>query len=186
MPPVKHYINLTNGIEALGSLPASEPWSFIRLQSTTIERQDWLKLFGSDLDHDFFMHLALGFHCILHDRGTRRKNSKTVYYGVPLVRYILNRCWYGLTPEVALFGRGGMNGAGHFDAIYCSIFEHKGPETGAVKRRLNYYRRFTTGPQVHLEGSSEATEHDSDVGFYVDLVRRSLGLSVPGAAEVAA
>lgn len=176
-PRRKHYVNLTNGIEALANLPPGEPWSFIRLQSTTVERKDWLKLFGSDLDHDFYMHLALGYCCVLHDRGTRRKNSKTVYYAVPLVRYVLDRRWYGLVPEVALFGRAGnLNGARFFDEVYRSIFDHRGPETSRVKTRIDYYRRYTVGPRVLLEGRSEATTHDGDTAYYVDLVRSSLNL----------
>jgi len=46
----RHYVNLTNGLESLQELiDDGASWSLLRLQSTTIERQDWVKLFLTDV-----------------------------------------------------------------------------------------------------------------------------------------
>ncbi len=74
----RHYVNLTNGLEALPAILASgEPSCAMRLQSTTVERRDWVKLFLCDLCDDLLLHLALGWRCVLHDRAgaTRENNS---------------------------------------------------------------------------------------------------------------
>jgi len=68
-----NFLNLSNGTEAITEIEA--PFSFVRIQSTTLERKDYIKLF-LDLDHNFLLHLALGYHCIVHDRGTNRKTLK--------------------------------------------------------------------------------------------------------------
>ena len=43
-----------------------------------LQTQDKLFL---DLDHNFLIHLALGFDCVVYDRGTRKKYSKTISRG---------------------------------------------------------------------------------------------------------
>ena len=54
MKTKKNWINLTNGIEDIENL---DNFSFIRIQSTTLERKDYIKLF-LDLDHNFLIHLV--------------------------------------------------------------------------------------------------------------------------------
>ena len=57
----KHYINLTDGLEALPEVQATgEPWAFSRIQSTTIERRDWWSLLMIDLGEDLPMHWPWG------------------------------------------------------------------------------------------------------------------------------
>lgn len=178
----KHYLNLTNGLEALATLPEGEPWSFMRLQSTTLERRQWARLFGSDLDHDLLMHLALGWECVLHDRGTLRPRSKTIYLGVPLVRYVLGRRWYGLDPDVVPGGgprsADPLNIAPYCREVYAEIFERNlNAEKGRVRVRLDYYRRFASCGEVRLVGSSGSTARDGDYAFYRGLAS---GLASPG------
>lgn len=61
--PVKHFINLSNGIEALRPLDLQglpvEQICFMRLQSSHCESQDFHGIL-SNLDHNLLMHLALG------------------------------------------------------------------------------------------------------------------------------
>lgn len=186
----RHYINLTNGIEALPALvaDASKPgWSFMRLQSTTIERQDWIKLFLCDVSDDLLMHLALGWRCIVHDRGTRRPLSKTIYYGLPLIKYVLDRRWYDLRPEVVV-NRGRRGGLGtnvvrQFSAIYDDLFVHCEGDRGRVKRRVDYFKRYLphasgTDAGAVLEGACVSTEHDGDREYYASLVRGVLAPEV--------
>lgn len=179
----RHYVNLTNGVEALAGLRAAgAAWSFMRLQSTTIERQDWTKLFMCDVSDDLLMHLALGWRCVVHDRGTRRPLSKTVYYGLPLIKYVLDRRWYGIDPDEVINrgrrGGAGMNVVNQYREIFAGLFVHSSRETGPVKRRVDYFKRYLApgsgAAGVVLEGACESTEHDGDYAFYAATVRVAL------------
>lgn len=72
--PTKHFINLSNGAEALPLLEAAklpaEHISFCRIQSSHCEAQDFNGVL-SNLDHNLLMHLALGFDCCVYDFGSR-------------------------------------------------------------------------------------------------------------------
>ena len=177
---IKHYINLTNGIEALPSIPNAESYSFIRLQSTTLEHKNWNKLFGYDLDHDFYMHLALGYTCIIHDRGTRRTRSKTIYLGIPIIKYVIDRRWYNLEPEEVLGGGKSQDANNNLIDLaqfaYNTIFNTKSNEYSNTRRKIDYYKRFTCGYPIKLIGHSESTIHDGDKQFYTNLLYNSLNL----------
>lgn len=73
-PAVRHFINLSNGAEAMPLLAAAglppEGVSFIRVQSSHCEAQDFYGLL-QNLDHNLLMHLALGFECRVYDFGSR-------------------------------------------------------------------------------------------------------------------
>lgn len=177
----RHYVNLTNGLESLPELvDAGALWSFLRLQSTTVERQDWVKLFLTDLSDDLLMHLALGWRCVIHDRGTNRPLSKTIYYAIPLVRYVLDRRWYEFAPaEVWNQGRRGGRGSNvvaQYAKIYHDLFVHTMADTGRVKRRVEYYRRYLVASVdgVQLVGASSATTRDGDGAYYRNLAHAAL------------
>jgi hypothetical protein len=63
LPPLascRHYINLTNGLEAVPRLQAlGLDYSYLRLPSTRCEQQQFEALVN-DLDGDLLMRLALG------------------------------------------------------------------------------------------------------------------------------
>lgn len=161
---IHHFVNLTNGIGVLPSLPFDAQFLYIR--STTIERKDWLTLFG-DLDHNFLMSLALGRRCVVYDMGTNRPSSKVIYYGIPLIRYALNRLWYGLNPPVVLAGRGkGVDVRVCFEGIYSWLFIQGDALRGVVKKKLNYYRHFLGAAAVDLVGVSWATARDGDRDYH--------------------
>lgn len=177
----RHYVNLSNGLEALPGLVASgESWGVMRLRSTTVERKDWVALLLTDVSDDLLLHLALGWRCVLHDRGTNRPMSKTCYYAVPLVRYLLDRRWYGAEPtEVWKVGRRGGPGCNvvtQFAKIYHDLFAHASADGGRVKRRIEYFRRYlrpgATG--VLLETACQSTSRDGDRDYHAHLARISL------------
>ena len=72
--PTRHYINLSNGIEAIGPLLEAgllpDHVRFCRVQSSHCEAQDFNAIL-QNLDHDLLMHLALGFDVRVYDFGSR-------------------------------------------------------------------------------------------------------------------
>ena len=68
--PTRHYINLSNGIEAIGPLLEAgllpDHVRFCRVQSSHCEAQDFHAIL-QNLDHDLLMHLALGFDVRVYD-----------------------------------------------------------------------------------------------------------------------
>ena len=84
--PVRHFINLSNGAEALPLLAAAgvapEHVSFIRIQSSHCEAQDFHGIL-SNLDHNVLMHLALGYECRVYDFGSRGAMWETLDPGRP-------------------------------------------------------------------------------------------------------
>ena len=93
LPKIKedqvNFINLTNGLEFFDKVDNPQ---FLRIRSTTLERKDFLFLL-MDLDHNFLMNLALGKECVVYDCGTNKALSKTIYLGIPFIRYALQRRW---------------------------------------------------------------------------------------------
>lgn len=178
---IKHYLNLTNGIEWLEEIKnTKEPYSFIRIQSTTLERKNYLKLFN-DLDHDFLLHLALGFKCIVYDCGTNRPFSKTIYYGIPLIRYVLNRRWFDLIPDtVNRLNRNGSIGENvsvQYNKIYNELFRwDQNISKEHLKKKLDYYSKYLVGNEISLEGISKSTKNDGNYELYSKIVKNKLNI----------
>ena len=109
---IKHFINLTNGIEAIPLV--KDNYSFIRIQSTTCEQKRWDFLI-QDLDNNLLMNLALGNKCIVYDFGARKKVSRALYQGVELLKFVLNKRWLDIdiVPNVK-----GHNCHTYFTEIY--------------------------------------------------------------------
>lgn len=177
---IKSFLNTTNGIEYLEEVKASGvPYGFIRIQSTTLERKDYLKLLG-DLDHDFLMHLALGFQCNVYDCGTNRECSKSIYGGIEIIRYVLNKYWYGIEPDnVPKRCRDGsycsQDMKPYFEQIYDSIFIwDQNKEKEKVKQKLKYYKKYLNSTQINLTGISKSTIHDGDYQFYRQLLIKNI------------
>ncbi len=177
-----HYLNLTNGLGFCPELRAQskngENLRVIRIQSTTIERKNWIKLF-MDLDHDFLFNLAIGNECTVYDMGTNRPLSKTIRYGIPLIRYILSRFWaldyQHLTFRITKDGKSTIYDCEkQFDYIYNSLFTFDSTkEKDAVKKKLGYYKSLARGP-ISLYGVSQATDRDGDRGYFFDLARQNM------------
>ncbi|GAB0496872.1 hypothetical protein MMPV_008193 [Pyropia vietnamensis] len=99
-PPPAHFLNLTNGVEALPALvPAIVPLSsvrYTRLQSSTCEAGDLSRLL-TDADAGMLMHAALGGAVYVYDLGSRnaaRGVPRSLWYGLPWLAFAANYFWY--------------------------------------------------------------------------------------------
>ena len=174
-----NFLNLSNGTEAITEIKA--PFSFIRIQSTTLERKDYIKLF-LDLDHNFLLHLALGYHCIVHDRGTNRKNSKVISRGIPIIEYVLNRYWYGIEEKCWFKQRNGvsfLDETGYASSIYDFLFVYdSNTEKQKVKTKLKYYKKFLNSDRVHLQGESVSTKNDGNYPYFFELLKTNYNANI--------
>ncbi|KAG2442952.1 hypothetical protein HXX76_003027 [Chlamydomonas incerta] len=182
----RHFVNLTNGIEALPMLQQlGLHYSFVRIQSTACEQQN-LELLMTELDANLLLHLALGHTCIVYDCGSRRRDGtpRALWYGLEFVRYCLTQLWK-LPPCPALLR--GRNVARTFDGHI------RGFKQSTVKR-IKYYAKYlppaaapdaaeagtastaagtaasTAAAGLRLYGAFRATDHDDDVPYYVSLL----------------
>ena len=96
--PTRHFINLSNGAEALEILHNAnippESISFCRIQSSHCEAQDFNGIL-TNLDHNLLMHLALGYECRVYDFGSRG-NLWEGEDAAPVQKYVPRALWWGL------------------------------------------------------------------------------------------
>mmetsp|Transcript_2664 Transcript_2664/g.5545 ORF Transcript_2664/g.5545 Transcript_2664/m.5545 type:complete len:267 (+) Transcript_2664:10-810(+) len=155
--PVKHFVNLSNGAEALAPLLQAglppEQCSFVRIQSTHCERKDFNGVL-SNLDHNLLIHLAMGFECRVYDFGSRSPPfvPRALWYGLEWSKYALARLWKLNPPPPNLRGHGAET---MFEEKLCSV-----PEP--LRRRLIYYRTLLANDckEVRLRGIYAKTELD--------------------------
>lgn len=170
---MKHWVNLTNGLLYLEELPSDV--HFTRIQSTTLESKNWIKLF-SDLDHNFLLHLALGYECMLYDCGCNKTISRTIYQGIPVIKYVLDRYWYDKIETPYIIDRTGKvtkkADINFFNSIYEFLFCYNSTkEKEAVKVKLKYYKKFLNSTEVHLKGISKCTDKDGNYEYFVELLK---------------
>jgi len=139
---MKHFINLTDGLEWADELPE---FSFVRIESTAIEKEAWDRILR-DLDANLLMNLAMGEECHFYDCGANREVSKTVSVGIPFIVKTLYDFWLGETPYMA-----------------------KTPERQAVKRKIGYFRRFVNTDQIKLIGHSRKTINDGNKPYFQNI-----------------
>jgi hypothetical protein len=172
---VKYFINLTNGIEQIPHIPKNKI-NFIRIQSTTLERKNWYKLF-SDLDNNLLMWLALGMKCKIYDFGTNRKISKTIYLGLPIIEYCLNKFWMDYEAKTVMVGRKfTINCKDYVEKeIYQRYFIFHDEKSLQAKINLSikfkYYKKYVN-KKIQLVGISHSTSRDSDVLFYKNILNK--------------
>lgn len=140
-----HFINLTDGIEWIPLL-GDNSYQFIRIESTSIEKNDWKGLL-LNLDHNLLMNLALGNQCTVYDCGTRRPISKTISKGIPYIKSFLEDIW--------------INNV-HFRADD-NIKQR-------VKRKFAYYSRFLNTNEIRILGRSMQTSNDGNKKFYREML----------------
>jgi hypothetical protein len=174
---IKHFVNLTNGIEQIPKLNPKEI-NFLRIQSTTLESKNYYKLF-SELDNDFLMHLALGNECRVYDFGTNRPLSKTIYLGLPIIKYCLDKYWTGYEADTVMVGKKFQCNVKDYveKEIYGKYFLYHNEKTLQAKinltQKFTYFRKFVKG-KINLVGISKSTNHDSDVTFYKSILEEYL------------
>ena len=168
-----HFINLTNGLEALPLLGDGHDVNFVRIQSSKCEANDFYGLLA-DLDHNLLFRLATGHECVVYDygsRGTRwtgeadgTKIPRAIWWGLEWIRYALRvkwRCDVAETPTLR-----GYNVRRLFD-------EKLGRLPKPLSKKLRYYRKF--GPtSVDLVGAyrPEGTAIDGRDDAYAALAER--------------
>ena len=167
-----HFVNLTNGLEAVPWLEARRlPYTFTRLQSTQCERANADGLLR-ELDTHLLLQLALGNTCLLYDFGSRSASGvpRSVWYGLELVKFALSYLWFDEKPACYLHGH-----------LASEDFERRllYDVAKSTKKRLRYFRKYLGreeedggdgGGRIKLLGVCRATAHDQDDAFYNGIV----------------
>lgn len=165
-----NFLNLTNGLEFIDMVDNPQ---FMRIRSTTLERKDFIFLL-MDLDHNFLMNVALGNWCRVYDCGTNRPLSKTIYLGVPFIKYALERRWLGKAQTPYRFSRNGklkFNMEKEFDELYEVIFVRNQDQTKKkLKKKLDYYKKFINTKHLYIQGVSISTDMDGKNDYWVKKV----------------
>ena len=178
----KVFLNLTNGLEFLPELSEEERNTimFTYIASTTLENKSYIKLLV-DLDHNLLFNLAIGNECFIVDYGTNRPFSKTIYLGIPLIRYCLTRFWLDEDREDLCY-RLTRNGSSkiceveRFKFIYDFIFNYDlTREKLNLKTKLKKYKKkFLRTSAINLHGYSISTCHDGKHSYYKALIEKYL------------
>ncbi|KAK9821651.1 hypothetical protein WJX74_004456 [Apatococcus lobatus] len=156
-----HFVNLTNGAEALPLLSSMGlAYSFCRIQSTALEQKRFEALL-SELDSNLLLNLALGKCCLVYDLGSRNRVQgapKAIWYGLEFIRFVLEMLWFRHSEDAYL------RGVKSTTSFYTYINDLSSPLT----RRLKYYKRFMDPDlrQLQLYGVYKLTQHDSDLQFH--------------------
>lgn len=156
---IYHYVNLTNGIEAIPNIDGD--YRFIRIQSTLCEQKRWDQLI-QELDYDFLMNLALGHKCVIYDFGAGKPIPRAVYQGVELIKYVLHRRW--LNKEYATdIRRAPQHEKRSCNRYFSDCYKSLEDRT---KKKLDYFKAYIDTDNINLQCISSSTEHDSDKEFY--------------------
>lgn len=100
----RHFINLTNGIEALPDMSSLLPGSelrFIRIQSSHCESGAYDKLLNS-LDNELLFSLACGRDCYVYDFASRNKSQgvpRALFMGLEFVKWSVSYLWFTGDPD---------------------------------------------------------------------------------------
>jgi len=162
-----HFLNLTNGLEALPVLhDLGLPHSFCRIQSTACEQQKFEQMIN-EVDAGVLMQLAAGRCVLVWDYGSRNRKRavpRALWYGLEFVRFSLNKEWLGTQTEAYLRG---VKVTDNFEKELRGF-------SRSTKRRLRYFRRYLDPgmQEVRLYGVYKATEHDDDTQFYREMFHR--------------
>ena len=149
----RHYVNLSNGIEALEGLPKADV-RFMRLQSTSCEHKHWDRILDG-LPDDFLLSLAAGEHVIVHDRACSDRAqglSWAQWQGIDWVRYALARADWGLVTNENVY-------RSTFEGYWREVWQHL-PD--ATVGRLRWYSRWVRVDTILLTCEGGIAQHDGD------------------------
>ncbi len=157
----KHFINLTNGIEALEEYDFNiENISFIRIQSSHFESHKFDEVLY-ELDHNFLMHLALGYYCKIYDYGARAETAKALRIGVEWIKFVLNKRWLEKKYVPIIKYKIVTN---YFEEQYKKI-------SNRTKKKLDYYKKYLNiEDEILLEGINGTTLMDNKPEFYKSIL----------------
>ena len=148
MNHTKHFINLSNGIEYIPSIP--DEYSFIRIQSTYCEQKRWNDIL-LELDYSFLMNLALGYKCVVYDKSARHEIPRAIWQGLEWVKYTLNLVWFNR--EVKAITRG-KNVTNYFHSQFSTLPKQ-------TLKKLCYFKKFLITDKLNVEAITENTRNDS-------------------------
>jgi hypothetical protein len=140
-----HFLNLTDGLEWIPLL-GDNPYQFLRIESTSIEKNDWMGLL-LNLDHNLLINLAIGNKCIVYDCGTRRPISKTISKGIPYIKSFLTDMW-----------------------ISKINFRAETKLKQLVKKKIQYYNRYLATEEVNIIGRSMMTTNNGNKDYYREIL----------------
>jgi hypothetical protein len=160
-----HYINLTNGIEALRRhKDAIDSFRFMRLQSTACEQKRWSFILDT-LPDDLYMNLVLGNRCIVYDYSplTSNRPPRALWQGLEFVRYVVTKEWFGCNLSSPFSDTRKM--ISYFKEQY-----NKLPRP--TLRRIKYYKKFKLDhvDKINLLYVWGKTAHDGDYSWYKNLI----------------
>jgi len=151
---MKHFINLTNGLEWLYELRGT-PFSFIRIQSSHVERKDYDKIMAQ-LDSNFLLMLAAGETCIVYDCSSSERKPKSLKLGVSYIEYILNKIW--LNKEI-VFERGYHH---YFKTVKLSR---------PVAQKIKYFKKFLNTQCITIPVKFKQTLNDGNYSYFDNLLK---------------
>lgn len=160
-----NYINLTNGIESLPTLP--DGFRFIRIQSTICERKMWNRLI-QELDYDFLLNAAIGNKCVIYDYGARKPVPRAVYQGVEFIKYVLYKRWLNKEYLTDCNRSKGEHIRQDCNSYFESCYKNLEDRT---KKKLDYFKPYVVG-KINIMVATDETVHDGDKEFYREILLR--------------
>ena len=159
-----HFVNLTNGIEAIPSLAGIE-YRFIRIQSTLCEQKNWNRIL-QELDYDFLINAALGNELIVYDFGANKPISKVVYLSLEFIKYTLYRRWlkqkYATRVNRTTSDSIRKDCNSYFESCYKNLDRR-------TKAKLDYFKPYVIG-EIHIRAATASTSHDNNKYYYRDVL----------------
>lgn len=177
---LKHFINLTNGLEAISKYNLDvNKLNYMYIASTTLERKDYIKLLN-DLDHNFLFNLAIGNEVIFYDFGTNRMLSKTCYFAIPFIKYVLTRFWLDKNDSNLCYRHPRHSKEirfpewDRFNEIYNSIFIYDtNKEKNFIKTKLKKYKnKFLNTNEIKLDFICSSTINDGNYEYYKQIIKQ--------------
>ena len=152
---IRHFINLSGGIEAIGDFD----FEFVRIQSTDCEHKmgppQWEAIL-TELDANFLMALARGDECRVYDSSAEGE-SHAQTWGLAWIRFALNVAWFGRITQPVVDGE---DASKLFTRLW---WKHMGKRT---KRKILYFGNFVETKDIKLEAVSVKAKHDGDWPYY--------------------
>lgn len=176
--PAHHYINLTNGVEAIIDLDmmlSDTQIRFTRIQSSHCESGAYEKIL-TYLDNDLLFSLACGRDVFVYDFASRNKSRgvpRSIFLGIQFIKWSLAYLWFGknapeLVPDVAF-----VRGKNTVPYWRDEIMRHRIEKD--LKRKIRYfapYAREMGVTAIKLHGVyGRATSIDGCLMVHVKMVR---------------
>jgi hypothetical protein len=155
MSSVIHWVNLTNGLQAIKDYNLQD-YRIMRLQSTHCEQKRFEDILVSVPD-EFLFYCAVGKENRVYDYGANKPIPRAIWQGLAWVNYAITRHWTGTIIEVR--GRSGHMMNHYFDELYNSLSDKS-------KNRMRYYKTFSSG-MPNITPITSSTHKDGDKSWFL-------------------